>query len=206
MSNYENAPATKLLATHCACCGRSLLDAVSVEAGVGPECRKRHGYSAAQAEPDWAEVIRLSDDLVAVAEIFPHGSPEASEAAWRLGGLETRRVANLAVHRIAIAQRGPVALQLASVVRALGFTRLADRVEERLVQVRIELAGDEYVVHAPYSEAFNARLGENRPARRWDPENKCWRVRAPFRGFLFAALKAAFPGVAAVGPKGAFIL
>lgn len=43
MSTYENAPATKLLATHCACCGRSLVDAVSVEHGIGPDCRERYG-------------------------------------------------------------------------------------------------------------------------------------------------------------------
>ncbi len=41
MTSYENAPATKLLATACACCGRALVDAVSVETGIGPECRKR---------------------------------------------------------------------------------------------------------------------------------------------------------------------
>jgi hypothetical protein len=27
--SYENAPSTRLLATHCACCGRSLRDANS---------------------------------------------------------------------------------------------------------------------------------------------------------------------------------
>lgn len=42
--SYENATATKLLATHCVCCGRALVDAVSVELGIGPECRK--GYDA----------------------------------------------------------------------------------------------------------------------------------------------------------------
>lgn len=42
--NYEDAPATRMLATHCACCGRPLVDAKSVECGVGPECRKRHGF------------------------------------------------------------------------------------------------------------------------------------------------------------------
>lgn len=46
MSDYENAPATKMLATHCVCCNRPLLDAQSVELGIGPECRKRHGYNA----------------------------------------------------------------------------------------------------------------------------------------------------------------
>ena len=35
---YTNAPATKLLATNCLACGRPLVDALSVERGVGPEC------------------------------------------------------------------------------------------------------------------------------------------------------------------------
>lgn len=43
MSTYENAPATKLLATACACCGRALVDAVSVETGIGPDCREKYG-------------------------------------------------------------------------------------------------------------------------------------------------------------------
>jgi hypothetical protein len=42
--SYENAPATEMLATHCAICSRPLLDAVSVEIGIGPVCRQRHGY------------------------------------------------------------------------------------------------------------------------------------------------------------------
>lgn len=41
--SYENAPATKLLATACACCGRALVDAVSVETGIGPDCREKYG-------------------------------------------------------------------------------------------------------------------------------------------------------------------
>lgn len=44
-AGYENAPATRLLATHCAICSRPLLDARSVECGVGPVCRRRHGYN-----------------------------------------------------------------------------------------------------------------------------------------------------------------
>lgn len=41
---YENAPGTAMLASHCACCGRPLLDATSVECGVGPDCREKHGF------------------------------------------------------------------------------------------------------------------------------------------------------------------
>ncbi len=41
---HESAPATAMVATLCAACSRPLVDAQSVEAGLGPECRKRHGY------------------------------------------------------------------------------------------------------------------------------------------------------------------
>jgi len=46
--SYENAPGTKMLATHCICCGRPLLDALSVEIGIGPKCRKNTGYDQVQ--------------------------------------------------------------------------------------------------------------------------------------------------------------
>lgn len=49
-SGYENAPSTQLLATQCAACGRPLVDAVSVETGMGPECRRKYGYGDANAE------------------------------------------------------------------------------------------------------------------------------------------------------------
>lgn len=42
MSGYQSAPATARLATRCCICARPLLDAVSVERGIGPECRKKH--------------------------------------------------------------------------------------------------------------------------------------------------------------------
>ena len=48
--SYENAPATKMLATHCCACGRPLVDAASVEAGMGPDCREKYGYNI-DAEP-----------------------------------------------------------------------------------------------------------------------------------------------------------
>lgn len=47
MSDYTAAPATKLLASHCCVCARPLLDSVSVELGIGPDCRKKHGFDVA---------------------------------------------------------------------------------------------------------------------------------------------------------------
>ena len=43
---YEQAPATRMLATNCVMCNRPLVDAASVEAGIGPVCRKKYGYAA----------------------------------------------------------------------------------------------------------------------------------------------------------------
>ena len=43
MSEYERAPATKMLDVHCAACGRPLVDAHSVETGMGPFCRTKYG-------------------------------------------------------------------------------------------------------------------------------------------------------------------
>ena len=39
-NGYVNSPVTKMLNVNCVCCGRPLVDAISVELGVGPECRK----------------------------------------------------------------------------------------------------------------------------------------------------------------------
>lgn len=59
MSTYENAPATKLLATACACCGRDLVDAVSVETGIGPDCREKYGVTFDTSNAAHAEANAL---------------------------------------------------------------------------------------------------------------------------------------------------
>lgn len=79
---YENAPATKMLATYCAVCARPLLDSVSVEIGIGPECRKKYGYYA-QVDP---EVRETANALVHEIAVLQHGV-EAAQKALRLEGL-----------------------------------------------------------------------------------------------------------------------
>lgn len=72
--SYENAPATIMLASHCAVCGRPLVDAQSVELGIGPDCRRKYGFDmpcdeAARAEAN-ALVYRVAlvQEGVSVAE------------------------------------------------------------------------------------------------------------------------------------------
>jgi hypothetical protein len=54
LMSYENAPATKMLATHCAACGRPLVDAVSVETGLGPDCRKKYSVEVSEENRELA--------------------------------------------------------------------------------------------------------------------------------------------------------
>lgn len=57
--SYENLNSTKMLATNCCVCARPLRDAVSVELGIGPDCRERHGYNEVVNEENRAAANRL---------------------------------------------------------------------------------------------------------------------------------------------------
>lgn len=63
--SYESAPATKLIATRCAACGRPLVDAKSVETGMGPDCRKKHGYNVEVSEEARAEANKIVYNIAA---------------------------------------------------------------------------------------------------------------------------------------------
>lgn len=118
--SYENAPATKLLATACACCGRALVDAVSVERGVGPDCAEMHGYAEAQGEADWTKAMALLDGVVAVADVNPT--------------MSARDAVNVLVFHVAKKRRelnADIAACIFRAIAALGFTVLADRIAKR---------------------------------------------------------------------------
>ena len=57
--SYENAPQTHMLATHCIICGKELCDAESVEAGIGPVCRKNTAYTAVCTEENRVKANKL---------------------------------------------------------------------------------------------------------------------------------------------------
>lgn len=80
MSDYTNAPATLLLATHCAACSKPLGDAVSVEAGMGPECRKK--YLRAETSPENREKANQIVSRIALA--ISANSAEGSKLAASL--------------------------------------------------------------------------------------------------------------------------
>ena len=189
MSNYENAPACKLLATHCCACGRPLVDAVSVESGMGPDCRKRYmvidGLSSIVGSPEEAEKLRS----------------RANYLVWEMA------IQISAVHGGDLDQvsRCAVANNLHE-LRAMGFLKLASKLEAQWVQIRVTEEPDgTYAVKAPYDE--RSVLSWRRiPGRVWDGRNKVNRVPMAGRVKLWELLIRHFPGFAGMGPKGSFVV
>lgn len=102
-SSYLNAPATELLATECAVCGRALVDAKSVESGIGPECRKKHGFEAPVSEEQRIAANRAVYEIACdrnsakvpalVVQIHNAGLTKLSRILTRrLGGVEVTHV------------------------------------------------------------------------------------------------------------------
>lgn len=87
---YENAPATQLVATQCAACGRPLVDAESVETGMGPSCRRKYGRLSSGMD---ADARRQANKLVHQIAVQQLGI-DAAKAAHKLRELGFARLAD----------------------------------------------------------------------------------------------------------------
>jgi hypothetical protein len=94
---YENAPACKMLATHCCVCARPLLDAKSVELGIGPECRRKHGFDVEIPE----ESRKLANAIVAKLACNRDDSYLACDSIKELTSLGLGKLASILADRLA---------------------------------------------------------------------------------------------------------
>jgi hypothetical protein len=214
---YENATATKFLATHCACCGKALVDADSVQAGVGPDCRAMHGRDVPTRPADWFAVRTILANFG--AEL---GAPEALITAETEA--VAHAVANVLVHRFAANFR--TARWIPDALHALGYDKLAARCAKRArvklgavtapaapTEIRIESRTDSWdfrgkrysrevlAVTSPRDERFIQAVRAV-PGRRWDAEARVWTVPADQRPALWSAIKTCFAGLPLVSAKG----
>lgn len=181
MSSYENSPACRLLATHCVACGRPLVDATSVERGMGPDCRKKY------------MVAPVADD---------QGRTRANFLVWEMALLISAVAGEDTLDQVA---RVTVANNLHE-LRAIGYDILANKLEAQWVQIKITEGPDgTYAVKAPYSEEVVADMRRIR-GRRWDGRNKVNTFPVSARGPLWTLLIKHYPGFAGMGPKGSFVV
>lgn len=203
-TTYADAPAALLLATHCCMCNRPLVDAESIERGMGPTCAENHGVGDASELPSWG------DAAAAVERALGADARQLVPGFWAaaLAG-DARRGCNALVARIAIRPEATDVAGLVVAVHELGFVLLARRLTERLLEanaVRVSVEGGDLVVNAPFSPAFNDALRANAPGRRWDRDAKVWRVPSAAKRGLWTALRAAFAGRALVSDKGVAVI
>lgn len=113
--SYESAPATKMLATHCAVCHRPLLDAESVELGIGPDCRKKYGFLIDCAPEARAEANKIVHRVaVGVSAGMQAEELKAALAALQLLGfvqLAQKVAEGAAAVRVSVAADGRLAVE-----------------------------------------------------------------------------------------------
>jgi hypothetical protein len=180
-SGYENAPATKMLATNCVCCGRALVDALSVQLGIGPECR--HGFDAGVADADREAANRL---------VF-----SAAIAAQQGRATVVVEIAK-AVEKLGF----PV---LAEKMRAR-FVNVVAAPERRAdIFIEVEKDGKVYSVKTPYRRGA---AEEFKSAWRTIPGRRYYggvnHIPVEQKPALWALLKQFFPGKWGKGPQGVF--
>lgn len=216
MNNYVNAVATRFVSTNCACCGKPLVDADSVQAGVGPDCRAMHGRDVQTCAADWTAARTILANFG--SEL---GAPESlitDESA-----ATAHRVANVLVHRFA--QSYKTARWIPDALHALGYDKLgarcAKRARVKLGAVTAPVAGEVRIaprtdrwtfkgkvysrevlaVTSPRDERFIAAV-RALPGRRWDADAKVWTVPVTERPALWSAIKTCFAGLPLVSAKG----
>lgn len=189
------------VASHCCVCGLPLVDATSIEFGIGPVCRRKYNYE--DAYPITPEIRDAVSEFAALK--LPLELAEKLDRACEAD--DSRKAANLVVY-FASAEQGEAAVLAAHILKTLGYTLLADRITERLVDIKIELAAPGLLaVFTPFSPTFLAALkAQYVPGRRWDGLKKAWLVPDSYESFklLDNALKLAYRGQMAVGPNGGF--
>lgn len=208
--SYTDAPATGLLATHCICCGRPLLDAKSVEANIGPDCREKYGLDVELPTGARAKANKLIHEAATIACHEDVDDP-------------------------AVVQR---ILTIATEIAALGLPGVGAKVAERFTKklkkiakkCKIRLVADEepearwpaaqrdqiVKVYTPYHRDFagkarsvipehclKAVYGEPNPGYRRGKFSH-WEVHRSANVYLLGVLAHCFAGQLANGAKGPF--
>jgi hypothetical protein len=115
-----------MIATHCACCGRPLVDAASVETGVGPVCRKKYGFDADVSE----EARKRANALVYALALAVSANTVGLKHLEMCGEL--------------------LSLGFEKIAAIFSFRTISVVITEEIIDDR-----PSYLVRAPYNEGFN---------------------------------------------------
>jgi hypothetical protein len=175
-SGYENAPATRMLATECAVCSRPLVDAVSVETGIGPECRRKHGYT-----------VDVSEEARAEGNVIVHAIAAGlhTDAADFVLALARLRVLGFETLADTITRRQGGGIEIATDADPRGGVLLT--------------------VKTPYN-ASATDAWRRVPGRRWNGERKVNTAPYSSKAAVWDLLRQYHHGAIGLGPTGPFVV
>lgn len=176
-TNYENSPVTVMMKTRCMICRKKLKDSVSIEVGMGPDCREMHGYNI-EVSAENRRAANLIIAIVATSDYNPAGVLVWSDQLRELGFNQLANVLcdrNSSVVLKRLADGKSILVKTPYNDNMVGaFRRMGAQSKYRMPESRKGFEG--YVV----------------PLTKWVE--------------LLASIKANFPNTLATGDKGSFIL
>lgn len=210
--SYENAPATKFIAVNCCVCGRPLVDAISVEEGIGPICRDKFGLNKASDNADFAKALNY---------IIQCKTSPATKFFDSVSRNDARGATNALIYTIsALAgvldcmdfNKSPDIDLMINAVESLGYSEVAEIIRERITnyvdklsakaKIKIKQVGDFYELIAPFSRDFLNMVHKECPGNRWIGGRNVRLIPIEHKAGLHRALVRAYPGQLFVSDRG----
>jgi hypothetical protein len=173
--SYENAPACVMLETRCCSCGKPLLDSMSVELGIGPDCREM--YTGGITEEQRVVCNRLTHDAAVAAS--EGNIVRVRQIAEQIGTLGLTTLAKKVAERFVNA--------------------------ERMAKVKITQTGHSLRVKTPFRRSQKDEFvaaWRTIPGRRYERGINV--VPVASKRELWGLLRQFFPGEFGIGPQGTF--
>lgn len=200
-NDYTKSPVYEMVPTHCSCCNRPLVDATSVEYGVGPVCRKKYSYE--DAIPVTPEI---REAMVNVLSRF-HDLAFGGRVMAAVDANDSRKAANLLNRLLAVSLKHDVSdvdvIVAIEALETLGYTDLANRVSSVIATVSVEEKAGKILVKVPFERAF---VDTKVAGRHYNKPTDTWIVPAKSKKDLWVALQKAYSGKVGTGPKGMFVI
>ena len=204
----------KLTASHCCVCSRSLRDALSVQLMIGPVCRKRYGYSDVPENPNLPKAL----GYVAALEQTVGNDPIVVKYL-RANREDARMMCNIltAFASVHYSEKTKV-LAVSPIIRALGYPKLAEKLEwdRSVVQIRRDWASKTVEVYTPYNNAFVRDLhrltaqsaskvfneSKDRSGNVRRGKFKCWSIPQRFEAAILGLIRIYYAGQAMYDGEG----
>lgn len=177
-----------ILASHCCICRLALVDAKSIQLGIGPVCEKK--YAAKPTIETTPQMLMRALGLVAASPL-----PGEVKAEVIKHKHNARDVCNQLIYHASANYRDKVTvLAVSPIIRALGYTTLADKLEADRTRLTLRVMPDGNLdVRTPYSPSCYRDM-RNVAGHRWlqKPRGCNWIIPADKREHVMLVLGVHF--------------